>query len=58
MVLIEAMAAGLPVIFGVLTTENDEQAEARSAANEENKGSESAHALLQFLSVLKQVEEI
>ena len=53
-----ALAAETPVIFGVLTTENDEQAVARSSDNVQNKGAESAYAALQFLSVLQQVETL
>jgi len=51
-----ALEAEIPVIFGVLTTENERQAFARSSDNVQNKGAESAHAALQFLSVLQQAE--
>lgn len=47
-----------PVIFGVLTTENDEQAIARSSDDQHNKGAEAAQAAIQFLSVLQQVERL
>lgn len=53
-----ALEAETPVIFGVLTTDNDEQAVARSSDNAQNKGAESAYAALQFLSVLQQVETL
>lgn len=53
-----SLMSGYPVMFGVLTTENEEQAYARSAANENNKGAEAAHALLSFLSVIEQTEAL
>lgn len=53
-----ALEFSIPVIFGVLTTDNDEQAIARSSDDEHNKGAESAMAMLQLLSVLRQIEEI
>jgi 6,7-dimethyl-8-ribityllumazine synthase len=53
-----ALEIGLPVIFGVLTTEDEEQAIARSSDNAQNKGAESAYAALEFLSVLEQVHTL
>lgn len=53
-----ALEAECPVIFSVLTTDNEEQAIARSSDNQENKGAECAHSAIQFLSVLQQVEEV
>jgi len=47
---------GLPVAFGVLTTETLDQALARSGEKEGNKGAECALHLLETLSVLEQIE--
>ena len=49
-----ALKAQLPVIFGVLTVENTEQALARSDV-ENNKGSECGSAALDMISVLRQL---
>jgi 6,7-dimethyl-8-ribityllumazine synthase len=40
------MRTGIPVTFGVLTTENVEQAEARAGGAQGNKGAEAMEALL------------
>lgn len=47
---------GLPVSFGVLTTENLDQALARAGESTDNKGAEAALHLLETLSVLKQIK--
>lgn len=49
------LATGLPVGFGVLTTENVEQAEARAGGAKGNKGQESMSALLMAMAGVKQV---
>ncbi len=46
----------VPVAFGVLTTENLEQALARCGASRNNKGCEAALHLLETLSVLGQIK--
>ncbi len=46
---------GLPVAFGVLTTETLEQALARAGERSDNKGAEAALYLLETLSVLEQI---
>ena len=46
---------GIPVGFGLLTTDNMEQAIERSGSKAGNKGVEAASALLETLQVLKQV---
>lgn len=46
----------LPVSFGVLTTENLEQAMARAGEKSDNKGAEAALHLLETLSVLGQIQ--
>lgn len=47
---------GVPVIFGVLTVDNTEQALDRAGDEESNKGSESAAAALEMIGVLRQVQ--
>lgn len=45
--------SGIPVIFGVLTTENIEQAIERSGTKAGNKGSDAAMAAIEMASLLK-----
>jgi 6,7-dimethyl-8-ribityllumazine synthase len=49
------MENDLPVIFGVLTTENQEQAEARINGKKCYKGREVAEAAMEMISVLEQI---
>ena len=46
------LASGVPVIFGVLTTENQAQAEERAALSRMNKGGESMQAALEMIELL------
>ena len=46
---------GVPVIFGVLTTEDDEQAAARTGGAHGNKGEEAALAALEMVTLLRRV---
>jgi 6,7-dimethyl-8-ribityllumazine synthase len=48
------LSTRVPVVFGVLTVENLEQALERSASGESNKGRESAVTALEMASVLRQ----
>ena len=48
--------SGLPVAFGVLTTETLDQALARAGEKTDNKGAEAALHLLETLSVLDQIQ--
>ena len=48
-----ALDHGVPVIFGVLTLDNMEQALARAGGTEGNKGSEAALAGLEMISALR-----
>jgi 6,7-dimethyl-8-ribityllumazine synthase len=41
-----------PIIFGVLTTNNEEQALERSDANRANKGAEFARSAMQMIETL------
>lgn len=44
------LRTGIPVAFGVLTTENVQQAEDRAGGSQGNKGAESMEALLQTIA--------
>jgi 6,7-dimethyl-8-ribityllumazine synthase len=46
------LATGVPVIFGVLTTENQAQAEERAALTRMNKGGESMQVALEMIELL------
>ena len=46
-----ALTAGIPIVFGVLTTENGEQAMLRADPRGNNKGSEFAEAALVLLAL-------
>src|SRR6188508_2487915 len=47
------LATGIPVIFGVLTTETDVQAQERAAPDRMNKGGESLEAALEMIELLE-----
>lgn len=49
------LQTGVPVTFGVLTTENVEQARARAIDGEGNKGAEAAMAALEMANLLRQI---
>ena len=51
-----AMAAKVPVIFGVLTTENIEQAVERAGTKAGNKGHDAAMAALEMASLYQQLD--
>lgn len=46
------MAYTIPVIFGILTTENDEQAEERAGGKHGHKGKDAADAAIQMINVV------
>jgi len=50
-----ALAANIPVTFGVITTENIEQAIERSGSKAGNKGEEAALAAIEMANVLKKL---
>ena len=50
-----ALDSGIPVAFGVITVNTDEQALARSGPNTENKGYEAAMAAIEMVEVLRQI---
>ena len=49
---------GLPVMFGVLTTETVEQAVERAGTKAGNKGADAATGLLETLNVLNRIEQL
>ena len=50
--------SGLPVVFGVLTTDTVEQALVRSLPDGSNKGAEAARTALETVAVLRGVEDL
>ena len=46
----------VPVIFGVLTTENELQAESRAGGEDGHKGTEAADAAVRMVEVMKQLK--
>jgi len=49
------LSTNVPVIFGVLTTHTEEQAEARVGGKEGHKGREAAEAALDMIKVIKEM---
>jgi 6,7-dimethyl-8-ribityllumazine synthase len=49
---------GVPVALGILTTEDDEQALARSKPGKDNKGAESALAAVEMASLARKITEL
>jgi len=49
------MSTGVPTIFGVVTTENIEQAIERAGTKAGNKGTDSAMAAMEMANLLKQI---
>ena len=50
------MSTGVPTIFGVVTTENIEQAIERAGTKAGNKGSDAAMAAMEMASLLKKIK--
>jgi len=50
------MSSGVPVIFGVLTTENIEQAIERAGSKMGNKGAEAALTAIEMVDLLRKLE--
>lgn len=50
-----SLATEVPITFGILTTYTDEQAQARSRDNHENKGREAAAACVESLRTLQSI---
>ena len=53
-----SLNTGVPVLFGVLTCRNMEQAMARAGGSVGNKGAEAALAAIETVSVLHQIREL
>lgn len=52
-----ALEQDIPVIFGVLTVDELQQAEARSASNENNKGVECAFAAIEMINLFREMNQ-
>jgi 6,7-dimethyl-8-ribityllumazine synthase len=52
-----ALDTGIPVVFGVLTTNDEEQALARAGGREGNKGEESAKTAVEMVSLLREIDK-
>lgn len=52
-----ALSTGVPVLFGVLTTENIEQAVERAGTKAGNKGAEAAMAAIEMANLLRALED-
>ena len=50
-----SMNSGIPVIFGVLTTENIEQAIERAGTKAGNKGADAAKSAIEMASLMKKI---
>ncbi|MBF0298080.1 MAG: 6,7-dimethyl-8-ribityllumazine synthase [Oligoflexia bacterium] len=50
-----SLESGLPVIFGVLTTDNIEQAIERAGTKAGNKGSEAMNTAIEMIDLLKKI---
>lgn len=48
--------SSMPVIFGILTCENEEQALARAGGKEGNKGSDAATSAIEMITVLRNLK--
>jgi 6,7-dimethyl-8-ribityllumazine synthase len=51
------LAVGKPIGFGVLTTENEEQALARTGGEHGNKGVDAANTVLEMLNLLSEIRQ-
>ena len=50
-----SLETGVPVIFGVLTTDNIEQAIERAGTKAGNKGSDAAKSAIEMANLVKQI---
>ncbi|MBO5104894.1 MAG: 6,7-dimethyl-8-ribityllumazine synthase, partial [Ruminococcus sp.] len=48
--------SGIPVMFGVITTENIEQAMERAGSKAGNKGSECAEGAIEMINLIREIE--
>ena len=52
-----SLKSGIPVMFGVLTTENIEQAIERAGAKAGNKGSECAEGAIEMVNLIREIQK-
>lgn len=52
-----SMSSGIPVLFGVLTTENIEQAIERAGTKAGNKGAECANGAIEMVNLIRALEK-
>ena len=52
-----SMQTGIPVMFGVITTENIEQAIERAGSKAGNKGSECAEGAIEMINLIREIED-
>jgi 6,7-dimethyl-8-ribityllumazine synthase len=48
-----SLATGVPILFGVITADTQEQAEARSGGKADNKGYEAALSAVEMVNLLR-----
>ena len=53
-----SLDTGIPVIFGVLTTNTEEEALARAGATEVNRGAEAACTAIEMATLMKELHDI
>ena len=51
-----SLQSGIPVMFGVITTENIEQAIERAGSKAGNKGSECAEGAIEMINLIREIE--
>jgi 6,7-dimethyl-8-ribityllumazine synthase len=52
-----SLESGIPVMFGVITTENIEQAIERAGSKAGNKGSECAEGAIEMINLIREIED-
>ena len=52
-----SLASDIPVMFGVITTENIEQAIERAGSKAGNKGSECAEGAIEMINLIREIED-
>ncbi|MBP8594091.1 MAG: 6,7-dimethyl-8-ribityllumazine synthase [Ruminococcus sp.] len=52
-----SLKSGIPVMFGVITTENIEQAIERAGSKAGNKGSECAEGAIEMINLIREIED-
>ena len=52
-----SLKSGIPVMFGVLTTENIEQAIERAGSKAGNKGSECAQGAIEMVNLIREIQK-